>query len=160
MKRLLILAFVAMGLAAMTSCKKDYNDLILGKWTNTSESVIHGPSGEDPVSEGRFLLDFTPDSVVVMYCGCRPEKGLPSLDFTADSVVVMYLQMDTIQSAYRLYQENGVQMLILDDYWLTFEIEDLNRNKMVLKDRFYPNEPDPPLEYPEFYYRWEMKRAK
>ncbi|MBQ0159943.1 MAG: hypothetical protein KBT28_04885 [Bacteroidales bacterium] len=137
MKRLLILAFVAMGLAAMTSCKKDYNDLILGKWTNTSESVIHGPSGEDPVSAGRFLLDFT-----------------------ADSVVVMYPQTDTIQSAYRLYQENGVQMLILDDYWLTFEIEDLNRNKMVLKDRFYPNEPDPPLEYPEFYYRWEMKRAK
>lgn len=137
MKRLLILAFVAMGLAAMTSCKKDYNDLILGKWTNTNESVIHSPSGEDPVAEGRFLLDFT-----------------------ADSVVVMYPRTDTIQSAYRLYQENGVQMLILDDYWNTFEVEVLDRNKMVLKERFYPNEPDPPLEYPEFYYRWEMKRVK
>lgn len=49
MKRLLILAFVAMGLAAMTSCKKENSERILGTWVSTAvtyqqTTVIHGDS--------------------------------------------------------------------------------------------------------------------
>ncbi len=140
-----VLALISM--MVMSSCQKgDDYQLMTGKWMNIAESVLHGPSGEAPVSEGALSLNFTADSVLV-----------------SDNRFETLAIQTAVLSGYRLYKEDGKLMLTIDrPIYQTFEVEKLTRNKMVLVQQFsdvcLPHK-DASLN-PECYYRLVMKREE
>ena len=111
MKRLLILAFVAMGLAAMTSCKKDYNDLILGSWSNTEESFNLGGT----IPAGTICFKF------------RADDSVEVADIRMDIVGV---NDEIIFPGTKHYSIKG-DTLVIDSYG-RFQINSLERRHMAL----------------------------
>lgn len=118
MKRLLILAFVAMGLAAMTSCKKENSERILGTWVSTAvtyqqTTVIHGDS-----------------------------ENTETKTFTAGWFTVTFIDNGTMTISFK--DDNGGTETWTENYFVpsndllvwegrTFTIQQLDRKKLLLE---------------------------
>lgn len=70
MKKFFMTAFVAMGLAAMTSCTKDNSELIIGTWVNTAECyeqyTFEGETEKENVPAGQATITFHEDGIMTI----------------------------------------------------------------------------------------------
>lgn len=70
MKKFFMTAFVAMGLAAMTSCTKDNSELIIGTWVNTSDCyeqyTFEGETEKETLPAGQLTITFHEDGTMTI----------------------------------------------------------------------------------------------
>lgn len=122
MKRLLLLAFVAMGLAAMTSCKKENSERILGTWVSTAETyqqttVIHGDSENTETKTfpaGWFTITFS-------------DNGTMTISFKDDNGGT-----ETWTENY-FVPRNDLLVWDGETFVRTFTIQQLDRKKLILE---------------------------
>ena len=66
-----MMAFVAMGLATMTSCTKDNSELILGTWVNTADTYeqytsFNGETEKDTIPAGQATITFNENGTMTI----------------------------------------------------------------------------------------------
>lgn len=115
-----MIAFVAMGLAATTSCKKDNSELILGTWVNTADTYeqytsFNGETEKETMPAGQATITFN-------------ENGTMTITAHDDVDGSIETWIDT-------YSVNG-DNLIWDGE--TFAIKQLDKKKLI----FELSEPD------------------
>lgn len=115
-----MIAFVAMGLAATTSCTKDNSELILGTWVNTADTYeqytsFNGETEKETIPAGQATITFN-------------ENGTMTITAHDDVDGSIETWIDT-------YSVNG-DNLIWDGE--TFAIKQLDKKKLI----FELSEPD------------------
>lgn len=109
-----MMAFVAMGLAATTSCTKDNSELILGTWVNTADTyeqyTFNGETEKETTPAGQATITFN-------------ENG--TMTVTAHDDVDGSIETWTVT-----YSVNG-DNLIWDGE--TFAIKQLDKKKLILE---------------------------
>ena len=128
-KRIMMLAFVAMGMMALTSCQKDTKELILGTWDVIPESsymflTSNGETEKYPI-KGELTMTFKEDGTLILTQNQEERKQSYTIDgkkLVVNGINGEILTLTKNELVFELSQEvtdNGVTGIVGEHYELS-----------------------------------------